>query len=119
MSARYASIDPGVLWRACGADREAFAALAQIFLDSAPASLARLELALAQQARPAAGAAAHALRGMTQLVGADALSLLLLRCEQAAGSGAPLPPAAPLAAAFALALAEVAHSLAHYQGEAP
>lgn len=117
MSAHYHHIDPGVLWRACGADRDAYAALAQTFVEHAPPLLARLEAALAQGAAPAAGAAAHALKGMAQLVGADALSALLLACERAAGAGAPLPPAAPLAAAFAPALAEVEYSRRHYDGD--
>lgn len=117
MSSPYQHIEPGVLWRACGAEPEAYAALAHTFVDSAPAALARLEAALARADAPAAGAAAHALKGMTQLVGAHALSASLQACERAAFDGAPLPPAAPLAAALAAALAEVAHSVGHYHGE--
>ncbi|SEO52431.1 HPt (histidine-containing phosphotransfer) domain-containing protein [Duganella sp. CF517] len=119
MSARYGGIDPDVLWCACGADRDAFQALSRIFLASAPPLLERLLRALEQGRAHEAGAASHALKGMTQLVGAAALSAALQRCERAAADGAALPAAAPLTAQFALVMDEVAHSLVHYAGAAP
>lgn len=118
MSARYGGIDPGVLWRACDGDRDAFQALARTFLASAPPLLERLLRALEQGRRHEAGAASHALKGMAQLVGAAALGESLRRCERAAADGAPLPAPAPLAAQFALVMDEVAHSLVHYAGGA-
>jgi HPt (histidine-containing phosphotransfer) domain-containing protein len=118
MSAPYGAIDPGVLWRACDGERDAFQSLSRIFLDSAPPLLERLLRALEQGRRQEAGAASHALKGMAQLVGAAALGESLLGCERAAGAGAALPAPAPLTAQFALVMDEVAHSLVHYAGEA-
>lgn len=118
MSAPYGGIDPDVLWRACGGDRDAFASLARIFLDSAPPLFERLLRALEQGRAHEAAVASHALKGMAQLVGAAALSASLLRCERAGGAGAALPAAAPLTAQFALVMDEVAHCLVHYAGAA-
>jgi len=109
---RYLATDPAVLMAAAG-DRATFDALARTFLDCAPPLCAALRQALADGRRVAVGQHSHALKGMTVLVGATALTALLQQLETAARLGQPMPAAATLAPDFAQVLHEVALSLAH------
>ncbi|GJI89714.1 Hpt domain-containing protein [Duganella hordei] len=116
MSAAYLAIDPRVLWRAAGGDRLSFRALSQTFIDVAPERLAVLRQALGGGRPAEIRAASHALKGMTLLVGADALSALLQSLEIQAHAGLPLPPVTQLEALFSQVMREVARSLLDYDG---
>jgi HPt (histidine-containing phosphotransfer) domain-containing protein len=116
MSGAYRDTDPGVLWRAAAGDASTFGLLARIFLDAGPPALARLRQALAGGDPDAIAAASHALKGMTVLVGATALTDLLQALERQARAGpAPAPPAG-LEPLFARVMAEVARAAASHDG---
>jgi HPt (histidine-containing phosphotransfer) domain-containing protein len=108
---RYTVTDPAVLMAAAG-DRDTFDALARTFLDCAPPIAEALRRALDGGAHAAIGQHSHALKGMTVLVGAAALTALLQRIETAARLAQAAPAeAATLAASFELVRREVALSL--------
>ena len=124
MERPYLHIVPAQLYGASGDDLVMFRHLSRIFLDSAPAMFERMLAASGSAsagASQACAAACHALRGVTVLVGAHALSAPLLELEQQASHGA-IPPAAALEAVrqqLLLVCAEVARSIEEYTGAAP
>lgn len=63
-------------------DHEAICALLQIFVDSAPAIYARVQAALQSGDHAAGAAASHKLKGMLNLVGAQALTTHLQKIEK-------------------------------------
>jgi len=90
----YIATAPQELLAASDNDIAMFCSLAQIFLETAPELWLRMEQAGAAGAPGAFVAAAHSLRGITVLVGAHALTALLLVLERQAASGACAGPAA-------------------------
>lgn len=117
MKQPYQAIDTLVLLAAVGEDRQLFRELSRIFLDTAPALLARIECTR-NGAAPDFIHACHTLRGITALIGARALSALLLTLEQQARRGAmpDLPELEQAAQLFALACDDVRHSITGYPG---
>lgn len=77
-------IDPAVLLEAAAGSQEIALLLSQTYIDSAPATYARLQQALLQADFAAIGSQCHALKGMTMLIGAKELTTLLQDMEQAA-----------------------------------
>ena len=123
MTAPYLHIIPAELYRASGDDLAMFRHLSRLFLDSAPPMFERMLATSGSAATDAAQACAtacHALRGVTVLVGAHALSAPLLELERQASHGA-MPSAAALEAVrvqLRLVCAEVARSVEEYAGTA-
>lgn len=107
---RYLAIDPAVLMAAAG-DRATFNALARTYLDCAPPIFAALQQALLAGQHAAIGRHSHALKGMTMLVGATALTALLQQLETAARLQQPAPFAEALAPCYEAVQREVALSL--------
>jgi len=77
-------IDPAVLLEAAAGNQEIALLLSQTYVDSAPATYARLQQGLQQADFAAIGSQCHALKGMTMLIGARELTALLQEMEQAA-----------------------------------
>ncbi|MYM37841.1 Hpt domain-containing protein [Duganella qianjiadongensis] len=77
-------IDPAVLLEAAAGSQEIALLLSQTYIDSAPATYARLQQGLQQADFAAIGSQCHALKGMTMLIGARELTALLQEMEQAA-----------------------------------
>ena len=124
MERPYLHIVPAQLYSASGDDLDMFRKLSRIFLDSAPAMFERMLAAGGSAdtgAAQACAAACHALRGVTVLVAAHALSAPLIDLERQASHGA-MPSAAALEAVrqqLQLVCAEVARSVEEYAGAAP
>jgi HPt (histidine-containing phosphotransfer) domain-containing protein len=125
MARPYLHIVPAQLYSASGDDLAMFRHMSRIFIDSAPAMFERILAASEAAAAAGAGhpliAACHALRGVTVLVGAHALSAPLIAFERQAAQGAA-PSAAALEAVRLQLLAvcaEVARSVEEYAGAAP
>lgn len=116
MTTRYLATRPQLLWGFSCADRDCFRALGQTFIDTAPAWMTRLRLALGSGATADISAASHGLKGMTQLVGADAMTALLQEVERRARADMPMPPLTALEPMFMQVMQEVAHSTLHYAG---
>jgi HPt (histidine-containing phosphotransfer) domain-containing protein len=122
MTSPYLHIVPAELYRASGDDLAMFRQLSRVFIDSAPAMFDRMLAASGAggKAGTAQGfiAACHALRGVTVLVGAHAMSAPLIELEQQAKQGS-LPTATSLEPVRLQLLAvcgEVERSIADYAG---
>ena len=111
MRPAYLAIDPQALLDASEGDVALFRSLSCIFLDAAPAAFDRM--AQAGRSNAAFIAASHSLRGMTALVGADALTAQLADLELQAREGSCPAASAlePVRALLALACAEVRRSI--------
>lgn len=106
----YRAIDPAVLMESAG-DLVVFQSLSQTFLDHAPAIYEQLGAAVAKGDLAMASKQAHALKGMTMLIGATTLTSRLQDIEVAGRAGRPCDLAG-LAELFALVLEEVGLSMA-------
>lgn len=111
----YEFIDPAGLMATVGGDREAYRALARIYLDTTPGLHTRLQAALQAGDCRTAYQASHALRTSVLLMGARELGDVLHALERFADDGeqAVLPLAqAEVARLFFLVETEVRASLA-------
>lgn len=77
-------IDPAVLLAAAAGSQEVALLLSHTYIDSAPATYARLQQGLQQADYSAIASQCHALKGMTMLIGAQQLTTLLQQMEYAA-----------------------------------
>lgn len=77
-------IDPAVLLEAAAGSQEVALLLSNTYVDSAPATYARLEQGLQQGDFSVIASQCHALKGMTMLIGAHELTTLLQQMEAAA-----------------------------------
>ncbi|MYN44866.1 phosphotransferase [Pseudoduganella sp. FT93W] len=77
-------IDPAVLLEAAAGNQEIALLLSHTYIDSAPATYARLQQGLQLGDFSAIASQSHALKGMTMLIGAKELTSLLQEMEQAA-----------------------------------
>jgi len=123
MNPAYGAIDPLALFAASGHDLALFRSLSQIFLDTTPAMLARMQQAVLQepgQSNVAFLSASHALRGVAVLVGARGLAALLVELEaQAKRGGCPDSAALePVSTQLAEVCGEVLHSIGAFRGNA-
>ncbi|WP_075259507.1 Hpt domain-containing protein [Herbaspirillum camelliae] len=106
---QYRHIDPSALLQAVGGDARTVASLARTFADSAPAIFARLAQAARAGNPEATRHESHALKGMSALFNARALTERLQQTEAAARAGSLPPPEqwTQLQACFDQALEEI------------
>ncbi|WP_180937486.1 Hpt domain-containing protein [Herbaspirillum seropedicae] len=106
---QYRHIDPSALLQAVGGDARTVASLARTFADSAPEIFARLARAVGEGNAEAARHESHALKGMSALFNARALTEQLQQTEAAARAGSlPAPEQwTQLQASFEQALEEI------------
>ncbi len=117
----YRLIDPVYLLRELNGDVAAFRNLSRMYLRITPAMLASVQCAVSAAADAGALArASHALRGATSLMGATALTALLLEFEQHARHNSAWPDTAAmdqLAWLFTAVAIEIGESILHFHGE--
>ena len=114
----YQYIDPTILFNLAADDIDLFRMLAATYRDMTPAILWRLQNALLAVDRESISHECHSLRGATSLIGAAALTDMLLSIERHCRSDppAPLPPyGTPLATLFDMTLQEVEFSITHFR----
>ncbi|WP_300759102.1 Hpt domain-containing protein [Janthinobacterium sp.] len=117
----YRSIDPATLFHATGDDRDIFRTLSQIYLDTAPAMYAKVELAVRAGSPPAIVHSCHTLRGTVALLGARTLASRLAELEVLARHHGTVPPdwLDGTASELALIEAEVRRSMIEYPDAQP
>lgn len=86
-------IDPAVLLEAAAGSQEVALLLSHTYIESAPATYARLQQGLQQADFSAIASQCHALKGMTMLIGAQELTTLLQQMEHSARQQQRLAPA--------------------------
>lgn len=112
--------DPVYLLRELNGDVAAFRDLSNMYLRITPAMLASVQLAVSAAADAGVlASASHALRGATSLMGASALTALLLEFEQQARRGSAWPDTAAmdrLAWLYTAVAIEIGESIVHVDG---
>lgn len=108
---QYQHINPEPLLDAVGGDVATCQHMFKTFAQSAPATYARLEQAMADANDDVVRREAHSLKSSTALVGADALTALLKAIEQQTrnAAGDPSTHRAELSERFTAVLDEVRH----------